>query len=163
MFQYIEPNIISKANVGYTTYTIPSGTISIIDGISTNYAFLQVRNEDFSVIFEPNCQITYVGSYSFYSCIKLEIIDFSNCKNLISIKSMAFSMCSMLKTVIFPVDVVFFEPASIMHIFSGAYIGTNILTKSLNITFYIVISSPWIFTFVLMLLHIKKKCSYSKI
>ena len=146
-FEYDEYNDIVKAHPGNSdSIVIPSNVPSIANGEKNDYAFIEFKNKKFSLSFEPNSQITRIGSYSFYYCRKLASVDFSNANSLKSIGSYAFYYCDSIPSLTFGAsletiefygafawcykvtNITFPDDSKIKSIAAGAFAGSSIST-----------------------------------
>ena len=102
MFTINDKKEIQLVKDGYETYTIPKEVKGIINGTQESYAFQNVTSEEFCVDFDVDCELTYIGSYSFYHKENLVKINFENAKKLEIIYERAFLGCSSLTSIKFP-------------------------------------------------------------
>ena len=81
-----------------STAEIPSNVVTISQGNETNYVFHPAKDTLTKVSCEDGSKLTTIGSYAFYSCTRLEIVDFSKCTQLVTINQWAFALCYSLQT-----------------------------------------------------------------
>ena len=141
----------------FNLYTIPKYIKGLRNGTEYDFVFINVTIKEFSVDFQENSELTYIGSFSFAFKSNLKSIKLENAKRLTIIHSSAFKNCTSLTSITFPSSL---KELAYWGIFEFCISLKNVTfpkDSALEIIGLGTFQSTGLTTF-----HIPSKCSYLK-